>query len=176
MQREHWGSRFGFIMAAAGSAVGLGNIWKFPYLAGSEGGGAFLIIYLAMVATIGLSAMIAEIAIGRYAQLDPIGAFKKTGGGPWVIFGILAILTPFLILSFYSVVGGWTIAYIVKSFALMFGGGSGVGHEDQFNQLVSSPVEPIIYHALFMGLSMVIVLKGVTDGIEKASKILMPLV
>ncbi|WP_102866772.1 sodium-dependent transporter [Pseudovibrio exalbescens] len=174
MQREHWGSRFGFIMAAAGSAVGLGNIWKFPYLAGSEGGGAFLIIYLAMVATIGFSAMIAEISIGRHAQLDPIGAFRKTAGGGWTLFGVLAILTPFVILSFYSVVGGWTIAYIVKSVQLMAGTVSEAGHADQFGQLVSSPAEPIVYHAIFMGLTMLIVLKGITGGIEQASKVLMP--
>ncbi len=175
MQREHWGSRIGFILAAAGSAVGLGNIWKFPYLVGAEGGGAFLVVYVAFLIVIGLCVMIAEIALGRQAQANPFSAFRRVGGAGWSIFGLLAILTAFLILSFYSVVGGWTIAYVIKTITGAFSGYSDVEFKGHFNALVSDAVEPIIYHAAFMALGVLIVINGISGGIEKASRIMMPL-
>ncbi len=175
MQREHWGSRVGFILAAAGSAVGLGNIWKFPYLVGAEGGGAFLIVYIAFLIAIGLCVMIAEISLGRQAQANPFRAFKRVGGTSWSVFGFLAVLTAFLILSFYSVVGGWTIAYVVKTITGGFAGYSGAEFESHFGALVSNAIEPIVYHAAFMALGVVIVINGISGGIEKASKIMMPL-
>ena len=115
MQRGHWGSRFGFILAATGSAVGLGNIWRFPYMAGENGGGAFLVIYLALVFTIGASVMLSEFVIGRAAERSPVGAFKKLKGGAWPAAGFMGVAAGFIILSFYSIVAGWTLAYIVKS-------------------------------------------------------------
>ncbi|WP_310619376.1 sodium-dependent transporter [Flexibacterium corallicola] len=175
MARDHWGSRFGFIMAAAGSAVGLGNIWKFPYLAGSEGGGAFLIIYLGFMATIGFCVMAAEIAIGRRSQLNPIGAFRTIGGKGWSVFGYLATAAAVLILSYYSVVGGWTIAYFVKTLTGALSVSDTGDYGEHFSLLISSPFEPIFYHAIFMGLTIFVVLKGVSGGIEKASKLLMPI-
>ncbi|KZL21225.1 Sodium:neurotransmitter symporter family protein [Pseudovibrio axinellae] len=175
MQREHWGSRIGFILAAAGSAVGLGNIWKFPYLVGAEGGGAFLVVYVAFLIAIGVCVMIAEIALGRQAQSNPFGAFKRAAGGGWSIFGLLAVLTAFLILSFYSVVGGWTVAYIVKTVSGGFSGYTGAEFEKQFGALVSSAIEPIVYHGAFMAIGVLIVIRGISGGIEKASKIMMPL-
>ncbi|OKL45190.1 sodium-dependent transporter [Pseudovibrio exalbescens] len=175
MQREQWGSRFGFIMAAAGSAVGLGNIWKFPYLAGSEGGGAFLLLYLVIMVTIGVSVMMAEIAIGRAAKLNPVGAFKVVGGRRWIPVGVLGLVTSIVLLSFYSVVGGWTIAYLLKTFTGAIGSGSAEVLAGQFGDLVGSPLEPIIYHGLFMVLTILIVLLGVTSGIERSVKALMPL-
>jgi len=172
--REQWGSRLGFVLAAAGSAVGLGNIWKFPYMTGQNGGGAFLIIYLALVFTIGLSVMLAEFAVGRAAQRNPIGAFAVLKGKLWPIVGFLAVLAAFLILSFYSVVAGWTIAYIVKmASGALVGGADELGAA--FGSFIADPVQPIIYHALFMGLTIAVVLGGVHDGIERACKVLMPL-
>ncbi|WP_417821240.1 sodium-dependent transporter [Terasakiella sp.] len=172
--REQWGSRLGFVLAAAGSAVGLGNIWKFPYMTGQNGGGAFLIIYLALVFTIGLSVMLAEFAVGRAAQRNPIGAFAVLKGKLWPVVGFLAVLAAFLILSFYSVVAGWTIAYIVKmASGALVGGADELGAA--FGSFISDPVQPIIYHALFMGLTIAVVLGGVHDGIERACKVLMPL-
>jgi NSS family neurotransmitter:Na+ symporter len=172
--REQWGSRLGFVLAAAGSAVGLGNIWKFPYMTGQNGGGAFLILYLALVFTIGISVMLAEFAIGRAAQRDPVGAFAVLKGKMWPLVGGLGILAGFIILSFYSVVAGWTIAYIIK-----MASGSLVGDAEAlggaFGAFIADPVQPLIYHALFMGLTVAVVLGGVHGGIERACKVLMPM-
>ena len=110
--REHWGSRLGFVMAAAGSAVGLGNIWRFPYTAGENGGGAFLLIYLGIIAGFGVSVLLAEIVLGRVTQRNPVGAFKQLGGPVWALAGLLGVMTGFVILSFYIVVAGWTLAYV----------------------------------------------------------------
>ncbi|WP_404422502.1 sodium-dependent transporter [Thalassospira australica] len=174
IKREHWGSRLGFILAAAGSAVGLGNIWKFPYMAGENGGGAFLLIYLALVFTIGLSVMLAEMVIGRMAEKNAIGAFAKLKGGAWPLVGLCGVAAAFIILSFYSVVAGWTISYMVKSItgALAIEDPAALGNI--FGGFISDPVSPLIYHALFMALTIFVVLAGVGSGIERASKILMP--
>ncbi len=175
MKREQWASRFGFIMAAAGSAVGLGNIWKFPYLAGTQGGGAFLAVYLIIMATIGVALIMAEIGLGRAAKRNPVGAFSILGGKKWMVTGIIGVTTSFMILAFYSVVGGWTVAYIVKSIF----GTLHVNEPDllpgQFNDLVTSVGEPIFYHGVFMAMTAGIVLAGVADGIERSVKVLMPL-
>lgn len=173
-KREHWGSRLGFILAAAGSAVGLGNIWKFPYMAGENGGGAFLLIYLIMVVAIGFSVMLAEMVIGRIAQRDAIGSFAKLKGGLWPLVGLCGIASAFIILSFYSVVAGWTIAYMVKAVT----GGLAISSPDALGQMfggfIGGVFPPIFYHAIFMVLTVVVVLAGVGAGIERASKILMP--
>jgi len=172
--REQWGSRLGFVLAAAGSAVGLGNIWKFPYMAGQNGGGAFLIIYLALVFTIGISVMLAEFAIGRAAQRDPVGAFAVLKGKMWPLVGAMGVLAGFIILSFYSVVAGWTIAYIVKmATGTLAGDADALGAA--FGGFISDPIEPILYHAFFMALTVAVVLGGVHGGIERACKILMPM-
>ncbi|RCK42274.1 sodium-dependent transporter [Thalassospira xiamenensis] len=174
IKREHWGSRLGFILAAAGSAVGLGNIWKFPYMAGENGGGAFLLIYLALVFTIGLSVMLAEMVIGRMAEKNAIGAFAKLKGGAWPLVGLCGVAAAFIILSFYSVVAGWTISYMVKSItgALAIEDPAALG--SIFGGFIADPVSPLIYHAIFMALTVFVVLSGVGSGIERASKILMP--
>ena len=114
--REQWGSRFGFIMAAAGSAVGLGNIWRFPYITGKYGGAAFVLVYLAVVVFIGMSVMLAEFVIGRNAQSDAVGSFRKLGGGAWPFVGWMGCFCGFVILSYYAVIAGWTVAYMFKSF------------------------------------------------------------
>ncbi|SFC59071.1 sodium-dependent transporter [Tropicimonas isoalkanivorans] len=172
---ENWGSRLGFILATAGSAIGLGNIWKFPYIAGENGGAAFIIIYLGIVFTIGLSVMLAEIAIGRSAQTDAINAFRKIGKPGWTFVGVLAIMTAVIILSFYSVVAGWCIAYIVKSAGGAFSGMDADAIGGAFGAFIGSPVAPIVYHGIFAAITVSIVIGGVSGGIEKTSKFLMPL-
>jgi NSS family neurotransmitter:Na+ symporter len=173
--RGYWGSRLGFILAATGSAVGLGNIWKFPYITGVYGGGAFVLVYLVCVLMIGLPLMVSELMVGRRAQKNPVGAFKHLHHKrtPWQVTGWLGIASGFLILSFYSVIAGWTIAYIFKSIV----GFSGTTEviQGQFTELVSSPKSSIIWHTVFMGLTIAIVIGGIKNGIERWSKILMPL-
>lgn len=172
-QRDQWGSKIGFILAAAGSAVGLGNIWKFPYLAGSNGGGAFVFVYFAILIVVGFTLMMAELTIGRHTQLSPVGAYRKIKA-KWAWVGAIGVIAGFLILSFYSVIGGWVINYIVKSLT----GGFHVADSSQFatifTSFITSPIEPIIYQAIFMVLTVGIVIGGISGGIEKYSKILMP--
>jgi neurotransmitter:Na+ symporter, NSS family len=172
--RGNWGSRFGFIMAAAGSAIGLGNIWRFPYMTGSNGGGAFLLIYLGIVIGFGLSLAMAEMALGRAAQRNPVGAFRMLGGGAWPLVGYLGVFTGFVILSFYIVVAGWTLAYMgfmARGLLTVTDAGSLTAF---FNGFVSSPIEPIAYAGLFMLLTALIVAGGIDRGIERWNKILMP--
>ena len=116
-QRSQWGSRFGFILAASGSAIGLGNIWKFPYITGENGGGLFVLIYLACIVLVGLPILVAEIMIGRAAQAQPVLAFKRLSGNrtPWSVVGWLGVISGFIILSFYIVVAGWAMDYSIKS-------------------------------------------------------------
>lgn len=174
MSRSQWGSRLGFILAAAGSAIGLGAIWKFPYVAATNGGGAFLFIYLLICLSVGLALMLGEMALGRAANSNAIGSFRQLGGRAWQWVGFTGVLVCFLIYSFYSVVGGWTIAYIGKSL-----GGSILTSDakvlgDTFNGFITDPVQPLIYHGLFAGLTLAVVLGGVQKGIENLSKFLMP--
>lgn len=169
-KRENWGSRIGFIMAAAGSAVGLGNIWRFPYLTGENGGGAFIIIYLIFAVVIGISIMTAEFAVGRRSNLAAVGAYKSTSRN-WTFVGVIGVLTAFLIMGFYPVVGGWSLAYIVKSFTGLLSSGDIGG---SFNGFISGSFTPLIWTFIFLGLNVFIVAKGIAGGIEKAGKILMP--
>lgn len=174
-KRENWGSRIGFIFAAAGSAIGLGNIWKFPYLAGDSGGAAFVFVYLLAVLFIGLTVMLAEFAIGRAAGLDAIGSFKKLAPGSlWWITGAMGVIAAFMILSFYGVVGGWSLAYFVKTVSGSLTGLSVEQYGNIFGALIASPLEPVLWQLLFMVLTIGIVVFGIQGGIEKWSKILMP--
>ncbi len=175
--REAWGSRFGFILAAAGSAVGLGNIWKFPYIAGENGGAAFIFIYLICIAIIGFPVLIAEILIGRTTQKNPVGAFAAlTKSKLWVSVGFLGVIAGFMILSFYSVIGGWTIGYVVET---LRGSLSQFQSPDEagalFGALSGSAAWTLGYHTLFFALVMAIVIRGVQGGIERSSKIMMPI-
>ena len=174
-KRDSFASSFGVLVAMAGSAVGLGNLWRFPYLVGTNGGAAFIIIYLAIVLVLALPIMYAEFVVGRRAQSNVFGAFKKLApGSKWGIIGILAIVCCILIVSFYSVVGGWTIDYLVKSVTGAFGAGS-TGFDAMFEQSVTSSLRLLFYMLLFVGISAAVLLAGVKDGIEKYSKVLMPL-
>lgn len=173
-EREQWKSRTGFILAAAGSAVGLGNVWRFPYLAGEHGGGVFLALYLVFVFTIGISILLAELTIGRAAKRQPAGAFRVLGGGRWHAAGYFGVAAAFFVLSFYSVVGGWTLAYIVKAVSGGLDGATAAGAGQTFTTLIADPLKPLAYHGAFMALTIVVVLRGVASGIEATSKLLMP--
>ena len=173
MARAEWGSRLGFIVAAAGSAVGLGAIWKFPYVAAQNGGGAFLLIFLMIVCTLGVSLMIAEMSVGAIARKSPVGAYRKLGGKRWSVVGYIGVLCGFLILSFYSVVGGWTIAYLVKMIEGSILTADPKVLSEAFDSFIADPVTPLWYHAAFMGLTAGVVLAGVQKGIERVSKYLM---
>lgn len=171
-KRENWGSRLGFIMAAAGSAVGLGNIWKFPYTAGSNGGGAFVIIYLIFVAIIGFSVMLTEFAVGRRRQLAAVGAYKSVSRR-WTFAGVIGVLSGFLIMGFYPVVGGWALAYIFKVFGGLMSSPEAIG--DTFGAFITNPTVPLMWMMAFLALNIVIVIRGVASGIEAAGKVLMPI-
>lgn len=173
--REHWGTRFGFVMAAAGSAVGLGNIWKFPYVTGENGGGAFLVIYLACIFIIGLPLVMAELTIGRSTQRNPVGAFKTLAGGAWPLVGVLGIFTGFVILSFYIVVAGWTLAYIVFMLSGEVASTDPAALGAAFGDFIGGGAWPVICAGLFMLLTAAVVVGGIGSGIERVSKLLMPL-
>lgn len=164
MSQKQWASRIGFIMAAAGSAIGLGNLWKFPYLMGRNGGFTFLIAYLIFVVILGVPVMMLEMSLGRYTGRDPVQSYKIVNPKAKIV-GILGVLAPFIILSYYSVIGGWIIKYIV-SYATTFSAPA------DFNAFIASP-ETIIWHLIFMLLTVAICFKGI-GGIEKASKFMMP--
>ncbi|QDG53708.1 sodium-dependent transporter [Persicimonas caeni] len=177
--REHWSGPVGFVLAAVGSAVGLGNVWKFPYITGINGGGAFVLVYLGCIAVVGLPLLIAEMSIGRRSQKEPVGAFSSLahagrGGKLWGIFGWLAVVTAFLLLSFYSVVGGWTIGYFIKAVSGTFTPEAAASSGEIFDTFVSDPVQSTIYHAIFMAACIGVVLGGVSRGIERAARVLMP--
>ncbi len=175
--REHWGSKFGFILAASGSAVGLGNIWKYPYIAGENGGGAFTIIYLLCILVVGMPIVIGEFVIGRKTQLSPVGAFKTLAPNSfWKGVGMIGVLSAFVILAFYGVVGGWTLRY---AFIALTGGFTDlVGDPDAagkvFDSFISDPYKPLIWHFIFMGLTILVIIQGIKGGIEKWTKVLMP--
>lgn len=170
--RENWGSRFGFVMAAAGSAVGLGNIWRFPYLTGENGGGAFLLIYLAFTVFIGFSIMLAEHTLGRKTNLAAVGAFKSVNPR-FSFIGVIGVLTAFLIMGFYPVVGGWASAYIFKSFTGLLSAPEAI--PDAFLGFVSGSWQPVLWMIAYLTLNFLIVVGGVQEGIEKAAKIMMPM-
>jgi len=171
--RDTWGSKTAFILAAAGSAVGLGNIWGFPTQAGQNGGAAFLVVYLIAVALVGAPVMLAELVVGRNTALNPVGAFKKLAPGKaWWLIGAMGVLAGVTILSFYSVLAGWTMAYIVRA-------ATGTFHVDTntaelFTDVAGRAGPAILWHLAFMVLTVWVVMGGVRDGIERWTKVLMP--
>lgn len=169
-ERESWGSRIGFVLAAAGSAIGLGNIWRFPYITGENGGGAFLLIYLFFTFAVGVSVMTSEFILGRSSKLSSVGAFKSKDRS-WTFVGVLGVLTPFLIMGYYPVIGGWSLAYMVKSLTGLLKSPDMV---DSFVGLISGTWEPLIWMLIYLAMNAVIIARGVNKGIEKASVVLMP--
>jgi NSS family neurotransmitter:Na+ symporter len=174
-----WSSRFMFILAATGSAVGLGNIWKFPYITGENGGGAFVLVYLVCIAIVGIPIMMAEILMGRRGRRSPINTMRylaeTEGVSPlWSLLGWGGVLAGFFILSYYSVIAGWALAYVFRAAGGVFTGATADGVQSIFNSLVDDPERLIAWHTLFMVMSMVVVARGVRHGLEKAVRILMP--
>ncbi|MBT8137211.1 MAG: sodium-dependent transporter, partial [Gammaproteobacteria bacterium] len=174
-----WSSRLTFILAVSGSAVGLGNIWKFPYIAGENGGGAFVIIYLLCVFAIGLPIMMSEVLIGRRGRRNPITTMKivgeeEAGQGWWQIVGISGVAAGIIILSFYSVVAGWSLAYVVKSASGAFVGIDSAGVGEVFGGLTGNWKVLMVWHSVFMFMTLFIVARGVQRGLEQAVRVLMP--
>jgi neurotransmitter:Na+ symporter, NSS family len=174
--RAHWSSRLAFILAAAGSAVGLGNIWKFPYITGVNGGGAFVAVYLVCIAAVGMPIFLAELYIGRRAQANVVRAFEVTHKprSPWRFVGWMGLLSAFLILSFYSVVGGWVLDFILRSATNQFAGHSDAEIQGVLGTLFSDPVRQLLWHAAFMAATVAIVVQGLNAGLERWNRILMP--
>ncbi len=174
-----WSSRLVFILAATGSAVGLGNIWKFPYITGENGGGAFVLVYLLCIAVVGIPIMMGEIMLGRRGRQSPINtmtALSREEGRSrsWSLIGWGGVLAGFFILSYYSVIAGWALAYVVRAGANAFNGADAAGVEAMFNGLVGDPEAVLAWHTLFMLMTMFVVAKGVKAGLEKAVTYLMP--
>ena len=175
-KRDGFGSKFGVFTAAAGSAIGLGNIWRFPYILGEYGGGAFLVIYLLFVVFIGITLMLSEFIIGRSAQRNPVGAFKKLAPGTlWHLVGLLGVGTVFMILAFYAIVAGWTLEYVYRSVINGFEGQNQSQLEQMFDGFSSNFFRQLIWFLVFMLLTVWIVISGVKNGIERYTKVLMPL-
>ncbi|MFE8071966.1 sodium-dependent transporter [Marinobacteraceae bacterium S3BR75-40.1] len=178
-QRGLWSSRLAFILAATGSAVGLGNIWKFPYITGENGGGAFVLVYLVCIAAVGLPIMMAEVLIGRRGGRSPINSMRLITGRDrlapaWRLVAGVGIFAGFLILSFYSVIGGWAVSYVGTAATGQLAGQSAEAIDGIFTGLLSSPGTLLLWHTVFMALVMAVVIRGVKSGLEKAVSILMP--
>lgn len=179
-KRAHWSSRLAFILATTGAAVGLGNIWKFPYMAGDNGGSAFVLVYLICVLLIGLPIMLSEMLIGRRGQQNPVNALRKLAleancSTNWQIIGWWGACTLLIVLSFYSVVAGWSLAYLVRAWSGAFNGLDAAGVEQLWQHFLANPWQLLFWHAIFMLLTLWVVARGVQQGIEKASRIMMPL-
>ncbi|MBR5103244.1 MAG: sodium-dependent transporter [Bacteroidales bacterium] len=177
MSRDSFGSRFGALVAMAGSAVGLGNLWRFPYLVGENGGAAFIIVYIAFVFLLCLPIFISEFVVGRRSQKNAYAAFRDlSGGSAWRWVGLFTIIVPLVVLSYYSVIGGWSVDYLLKSLTFSFTGeaSQSVFHS-MFTDFVSSTWAPLVTHTVFLAVTTLIVVVGIKDGIEKFSKVMMPL-
>lgn len=174
--RDSFGSKFGVIAATAGSAIGLGNIWRFPYVAGENGGAAFIIIYLGFIIAIGIPVMLSEFLIGRRAQQNVFGSFRKLAPGkPWFMIGIMGVAAAFMILAFYTAVAGWTLEYIYQSIVNGFAGNSPEQLDNMFTSFIQGTYRPLMWFFVFMTLTALIIISGVQKGIERYTKILMPL-
>lgn len=174
-KRATFGSKLGVILASAGSAVGLGNIWRFPYETGNNGGAAFILIYLACIFILGLPIMVSEFLIGRRARANTAGAYHVLAPRtPWKWLGRMGVLAGFLILSYYSVVAGWTLEYIMEAATNSFSGKTSKEFIDSFNTFSSNPWRPIVWLIAFLLITHFVIVKGVEKGIEKSAKIMMP--
>ncbi|HIT64435.1 MAG TPA: sodium-dependent transporter [Candidatus Ventrimonas merdavium] len=167
---SHFSGQLGFVLAAAGSAVGVGNLWRFPYLAAKDGGGLFLIVYLALVLTFGFTLLVSDIAIGRRTKQSAVGAYTQMHPR-WKFLGVLTFLVPVLIMTYYAVIGGWVTKYAI---IYLTGASEAAAADNYFTGFITSPVSPVIYALIFMGVTALIVYNGVQDGIEAVSKWMMP--
>ncbi|MEJ2213417.1 MAG: sodium-dependent transporter [Gammaproteobacteria bacterium] len=174
-----WSSRLIFVLAATGSAVGLGNVWKFPYMAGENGGGAFVIIYLLCIAVIGIPIMMAEVLLGRRGRQSPINTMSTLANDAgvsqrWAWLGWIGVISGFLIMSFYSVIAGWALAYVLEAVSGGFQGFSGESSANAFVGHISNPGVTTFWHTIFSVMTVIVIAKGVRSGLEKAVKVLMP--
>ena len=175
----HWSSRWAFILAAAGSAIGLGNIWKFPYITGQNGGGTFVLVYLATISVIAIPIMMAEVMLGRRGRQSPINTMRdlaREAGSSrwWIVMGVAGIIAGFLILSYYSVIAGWALAYVFKTAWGSFTGLSGAETGRLFADHVGNPWVLFFWHTVMMVMTMVVVSRGVRSGLEQAVRWMMP--
>ena len=177
MSRDSFGSRFGALVAMAGSAVGLGNLWRFPYLVGENGGAAFIIVYIVFVFLLCLPIFISEFVVGRRSQKNAFAAFRDlSGGSAWRWVGLFTIIVPLIVLSYYSVIGGWSVDYLLKSLTMSFtDNASQSAIHTMFTDFVSSAWTPLLTHTAFLAVTTLIVMVGIKGGIEKFSKIMMPI-
>ncbi len=177
MKRDTWGSKIGFIFAVAGSAVGLANIWRFPFLVGQNGGAAFIILYLVCLFIIGFPVFIAELLIGRTTETSPSGAFLKLGGSKkWGYAGKLTIITGFIVSSFYSAVAGWILGYLIEALKGNLSSFSTTSHAiSHYESLMTHPLWGVSFHFCFITLCISVLYLGVRNGIEKGNKVMMPL-
>lgn len=175
--RGEWGSRVGFVLAAAGSAVGLGNLWKFPYITGANGGGAFVLLYLVCIALVGLPIMLAEVLLGRMSRSSVVGTFPKLAGGPTIFAGVgwLGVAAGVVILSYYSVVAGWSLHYIGLAITGALASGSSDAFAATFAGMHADAGTNFQWHTVFMVITAAIVLGGIRGGVERAARVLMPL-
>ena len=167
---NNFSGQLGFVLAAAGSAVGVGNLWRFPYLAAKDGGGLFLLVYLVLVLTFGFTLLTSDIAIGRRTKKSAIAAYAEMQP-KWKFLGILTFLVPVLIMTYYAVIGGWITKYAV---VYLTGNASAAAKDGYFTSFITSPVSPVVFALLFMGVTAFIVYNGVQDGIERVSRYMMP--
>jgi NSS family neurotransmitter:Na+ symporter len=176
---EQWSSRFTFVLAATGSAVGLGNIWKFPYITGENGGGAFVLVYLLCICLIGIPIMMTEILLGRRGQQSPINSMRTLAlesgtSGAWAWLGGIGVLAGILIMSFYSVIAGWAVSYVIEAASGHFNGLTGETAGAKLGALLGDPLQLTLWHTIFSVMTAVVVARGVRSGLEKAVRILMP--
>ena len=170
-KRNSFTGSIGFVLAAAGSAVGLGNIWRFPYLAAKDGGGLFLVVYIILALTFGFTLLTTEIAIGRKTKQSPLTAYSKVKKG-WGFLGVISCLVPMIIMPYYCVIGGWVIKYFI---AFLTGEGVQAAGDGYFTGYITSEVQPLVFFVVFLGLCAFIVFRGVNKGIESSSKVIMPI-
>lgn len=174
--REQWSGRHGFVLATIGGAVGIGNIWRFSYVAGENGGGVFLLVYLLCVAVVGLPLVIAELAIGRHAQGDAVTAYEATGRtSRWRVVGWLGIIAAVLLLSYYAVITGWALKYFAGAATGALWDAVGAGYGAYFAQFIADPAEPVAWQAAALAIAMFIVAGGVRRGIERVNRVLIPI-
>ena len=169
-ERNSFSGALGFVLAAAGSAVGLGNIWRFPYLAAKDGGGLFIVVYIVLALTFGFTLLSTEIAIGRKTKLSPLKAYSQIQK-KWKFLGVIACLVPLIIMPYYCVIGGWVVKYFV---AYLTGNGAAAATDGYFTGFITSEVEPIVYTVIFLAAAAFIIYRGVNKGIESFSKFIMP--
>lgn len=179
VHRSHWTNRWTFVLATAGSAIGLGNIWKFPYMTGVNGGSAFVLVFLACIALVGIPLMMCEIMLGRRAQRNPVNgmaALAREAGasGLWKWVGIVGLVAGLLILGFYSIIAGWVLEFVVRAASGSFVGIDGPMAQTRFDAFLADPLKLALWHTIFMVMAMGVVARGVNSGLEQATKILMP--